>query len=132
MQPETKPCPCGSQKTYENCCAIIHADIAQAKTAEQLMRSRYTAFTMALGEYLVQSHHPTTRNTVNATDLSTWAKSVKWMHLQVLKTNQGTEHDAEGTVEFKAHFRQGLFKKTIHEKSLFKKENNIWYYHSAV
>lgn len=124
-------CPCGSKLSYKQCCEIIHNDITQAKTPEQLMRSRYTAFTMAMGDYLVISHHPETRSQVNAQDLTKWAKSVKWMHLQVLKVTTTPVSHSKGTVKFKAHFRQGLFKKTIHENSLFLKENNIWYYHSA-
>ena len=42
-------CPCGLDKTYTDCCEIIHKDISKATTAEQLMRSRFVAFTKGMG-----------------------------------------------------------------------------------
>ena len=50
-------CPCGRNKTYENCCGKIHQNINKAKTAEDLMRSRYSAFTFANISYLKESHY---------------------------------------------------------------------------
>ena len=41
------PCPCGGDR-YGSCCAPLHRGERQAATAEQLMRSRYSAY--ALGE----------------------------------------------------------------------------------
>ncbi|HVL75240.1 MAG TPA: YchJ family metal-binding protein, partial [Noviherbaspirillum sp.] len=40
-----KPCPCGGQN-YETCCARYIEGEALAQTAEQLMRSRYSAYTL--------------------------------------------------------------------------------------
>ncbi|WP_130537358.1 hypothetical protein [Thiomicrorhabdus indica] len=39
-----KHCPCHSGKSYEQCCRLFHLDFYQAQTAEDLMRSRFTAF----------------------------------------------------------------------------------------
>ena len=39
----TKNCPCGREKRYIDCCKLSHEDLASVKTAEDLMRSRYTA-----------------------------------------------------------------------------------------
>ena len=54
-------CYCGSLKSYNNCCEIAHKNLAEVETAEQLMRSRYSAFVLADGDYLMQSHHSSTR-----------------------------------------------------------------------
>ncbi len=50
-------CFCVNNIPYSECCEQIHKDIHQAITAKQLMRSRYSAFVLANGNYLIQSHH---------------------------------------------------------------------------
>ncbi|MBB3696916.1 SEC-C domain-containing protein [Flammeovirga yaeyamensis] len=131
---ENNACPCGSKKTYKECCGIAHNDIRQVKTAEQLMRSRYSAFTLANGEYLNLSHHSKTRpqGRRERRDLVKWAKSVKWDHLEVLQAIKGSEDDVEGVVEFKAYFRDSGGLQVIHEKSTFIKENGHWVYDTAL
>ena len=37
-------CPCGSKKEFGSCCGPIIAGTKKAETAEELMRSRYTAY----------------------------------------------------------------------------------------
>lgn len=132
MIPKSKQCPCGNNKTYSSCCGRIHLDQSQAKSPEELMRSRYTAFTLANGDYLNQSHHESVRKAEEKEETEKWAKSVKWMGLDVLEASLIDENSTEGFVEFKAHFKSGLFKKVIHEKSRFRKENGIWFYVDAV
>ncbi|WP_047417970.1 YchJ family protein [Cellulophaga sp. Hel_I_12] len=121
-------CPCGSSKKYKDCCAIAHSDISRVKTAEQLMRSRYTAFTMANGEYLMKSHHSTTRPIKDQKSIEAWAKSVNWIRLEILETTKGKQSDEEGTVSFKAFYFENGKVELIHEKSAFVKENGHWVY----
>ena len=123
-------CNCGSGLSYSDCCEVIHLDISKALTAEALMRSRYTAFTLGLGEYLIQSHHPDTRHTVSKEELEDWATSVEWVGLTVIKKKQGRKEDKEGSVYFKAYFKENGKRKVIEEDSKFLKINDIWYYHS--
>ncbi|WP_246147033.1 YchJ family protein [Seonamhaeicola marinus] len=106
----------------------MHKNIAEAKTAEQLMRSRYSAFVLANGDYLMKSHHSTTRPVKEKKAIVKWAKSVEWIKLEVLETTRGTLHDTEGTVTFKAYFYEKGKVDVIHEKSKFVKENNCWTY----
>lgn len=131
MIPKSKLCPCGRNKTYSNCCGAIHNDQSLAKVPEDLMRSRYSAFVLANGEYLFQSHHVSKRSVQEKEESQAWAKTVKWIALEVIEASPVSESDLEGYVEFKAHFKAGLFKKCIHEKSRFKKENGLWYYVEA-
>lgn len=56
-------CYCGNNTTYQNCCEVYHKNGGKTKTAEQLMRSRYSAFVLANGDYLMQTHHSSTRPT---------------------------------------------------------------------
>ena len=125
-------CPCGRNNLYEDCCKKAHNDILSVKTAENLMRSRYTAFTQANVDYLLKSWSKKTVDTsAKATkELKAWAQSVTWLKLEVLKSNLGKEKDLEGTVEFKAFFMENSQVECIHENSFFKKENGHWVYTS--
>ena len=49
-----KECPCHSGVRYADCCGRFHAGKAP-DTPEQLMRSRFSAFALGLGEYLVDT-----------------------------------------------------------------------------
>ena len=46
-------CPCGSRKKYQYCCEKYLLSKAFPETAEQLMKSRYTAFCQGNIEYLI-------------------------------------------------------------------------------
>lgn len=121
-------CFCGNSKSYANCCEIAHKNSANAKTAEQLMRSRYSAFVLANGDYLMATHHKSTRPIKEKKNIVKWAKSVQWIRLEVLKTSKGSENDVEGIVTFNAYFFENGNVDVIHEKSAFVKENNQWFY----
>ena len=61
MRPPPRDCPCHSGLRYKACCAPFHDGAHEAPTPEALMRSRYAAFALGLGEYLVRtlpSTHP--------------------------------------------------------------------------
>ena len=124
----SKPCPCGRNKSYNTCCGVLHRLDKSATTAEDLMRSRYAAFVLALGDYLMYSHHSSTRPTNDKTDIENWAKSVKWKGLVVKETVYGGELDNEGIVEFTAHFKEAGRNRKIEERSKFVKEDKRWVY----
>ncbi|MEI3144987.1 MAG: YchJ family metal-binding protein [Dakarella massiliensis] len=44
-------CPCGSGKTYEDCCGRYHAG-TPAPDARSLMASRYSAYALGLEKYV--------------------------------------------------------------------------------
>ncbi|MEB4613424.1 YchJ family metal-binding protein, partial [Leucobacter sp. M11] len=46
-------CPCGSGSPFAGCCAPLLSGERQAQSAEQLMRSRFTAFAVGDAEYLM-------------------------------------------------------------------------------
>ena len=60
--PSTTLCPCGSLHPYADCCGrfIEHPECA-APTAEALMRSRYTAYTLGCESYLLATWQDATR-----------------------------------------------------------------------
>ncbi|GAA3511094.1 YchJ family protein [Aquimarina addita] len=121
-------CYCGRESSYTACCKIIHLNIQEAITAEDLMRSRYSAFVLGKGDYLMKSHHSTTRPLKEKDEIVAWAKSVKWIRLEILHTTKGTNTDIEGTVEFSAFFYENGEVRVIHEKSKFVREHDCWVY----
>lgn len=121
-------CYCGNNKTFSECCEVFHKNGGKTETAEQLMRSRYSAFVLANGDYLMLSHHSSTRPIKEKKAIINWAKSVQWIKLEVHETSKGTPTDNEGTVTFDAYFFENGKVDVIHEKSAFVKENNLWKY----
>jgi SEC-C motif-containing protein len=121
-------CYCGNKKTYTECCEVFHLNKGNTETAQQLMRSRYSAFVLANGDYLMQTHHCVTRPIKDKKATVKWAESVEWIKLEVLETINGLENDKEGTVTFNAYFYENGNIEVIHEKSAFVKENNQWFY----
>lgn len=123
-----KKCPCGRENDYENCCAVAHANPKFIATAEDLMRARYVAFTMGNGDFLVETHHTDSKDKIDQKNLESWAKSVRWIRLEVLNTDKGGANDDEGMVEFRASYQEGKRFKAILEKSIFKREFGAWVY----
>jgi len=121
-------CSCGSDNLYGDCCAIAHKNITLVTTAEQLMRSRYTAYVLGDIEYLMKSHHSSTCPVKEKKEILKWTKSVKWLRLEVLITTKGGIDDTMGTVEFKAYFEENGVVAVIHENSKFSHENEHWVY----
>jgi len=60
MKP-TDPCPCGTGRSFAQCCGAALSGAHPAPTAEALMRSRYTAFALRDTAYLLASWHTSTR-----------------------------------------------------------------------
>ena len=131
MMKKSNECPCCSGKTYTECCQKAHNNIESVITAEQLMRSRYTAFTQGNGDYLMLSHHNSTCPYNDKQSIIDWANSVIWLKLEIIKSTLGKESDEEGFVEFKAFYSEGYIEKYIHENSKFVKEDGNWVYLEA-
>ena len=129
IQKETQNCYCGREKSSKICCSKIHEDLQLAATAEDLMRSRYTAFVLANGEYLCQSWYgPTQLGQTETKLLISGATSVRWLKLEILSTQGGGIEDTTGQVESKAYYLENGEENIIHENSKFIRENGIWMY----
>ncbi|WP_049723668.1 YchJ family protein [Gilvimarinus polysaccharolyticus] len=123
-----KYCPCGSGKYPVDCCTTLILHGAQAQTAEQLMRSRYTAHVMLAVDYLWRTWSPTVRQHSSPEAIAAWASSCEWLGLDILACERGGIEDNEGTVTFCAHYRREGQKQQHLEKSLFKREAGLWRY----
>ncbi len=117
-------CPCGSTKTYQECCQPFHNEMCLPATAEELMRSRYSAFCLKKAGYLLNTWYPGSRP--EAQDII--SDSVKYLSLEILDTSAGLAQDAEGTVTFIAKFIENDQLFTMEEKSSFLKQQGKWFY----
>ncbi|WP_310170940.1 YchJ family protein [Enteractinococcus fodinae] len=117
-------CPCGTGQEFQNCCGPVLAGTAEPATAEDLMRSRYSAFVLGDDAYLAASWHSTTR----PADASA-PTGIQWRRLRIRDTVGGGPDDATGEVEFIAHFRTADGSRDfLHERSRFARENGRWVY----
>ncbi|MFK7794767.1 MAG: YchJ family protein [Gammaproteobacteria bacterium] len=121
-------CPCGKAKPLDQCCGLFHSGKQYAKTPEQLMRSRYSAYALGgLGEYLLNTWHPAMVKDLKAESLS--ENSQMWVKLEVLSKTQKSD---EGTVEFKAYFiNEKGNEEILYEKSYFQRISGKWLYVGA-
>ena len=119
-------CPCCSGKTYEDCCQPYHIGKAHAPTAEALMRSRFSAFAVPNGKYLMETTLPGKRKFHNTEDLQEWGEINTWTKLEIIRT------PALNQVEFKAYYTdsEGL-PQLHHEHSIFQLMHGRWYYVSG-
>ncbi|MFN7043620.1 MAG: YchJ family protein [Flavobacterium sp.] len=115
-------CFCGNSISFQDCCEPYIKGIANAPTAEKLMRSRYSAYATEAADYLVATTHLSTRKHHKKSDILAWSKNNKWLKLEVLAST-------ETTVTFKAYFLDENLKAQVHyEHSTFKLDDGKWFY----
>jgi SEC-C motif-containing protein len=123
------PCPCGRSDArgrplaFARCCGPYLADFEgrPAPDAESLMRSRYAAFVLQDGAYLLATWHASRRPP--AVDFE---PGLKWLGLEVRA--QRIVDDAHAQVEFVARSRQAGRAHRLHERSRFVREDGRWFY----
>jgi SEC-C motif-containing protein len=129
VRPEPEACPCGSGAAYAACCRPLHKGEERAATAEQLMRSRFSAFAVGATDYLLRSWHSSTRPARLELD-----PGLRWTRLEIQGSTGGGAFHTEGTVEFTAYSRwqDGGGEEAMHENSSFVRESGEWVYVSAL
>ncbi len=119
-------CPCCSEKTHARCCKPFIDGQLVPQTPEQLMRSRYTAYSQAKTDYIKKTMRAKPLLQFNEEEAKKWAESIIWLGLKVIDTTM--EEQNKGFVEFRASFLEKNQLKTIHERSEFYKHDEHWYY----
>jgi SEC-C motif domain protein len=112
----TTDCPCGSGQRYDACCGRLHRGAAEARTAEELMRSRYAAYAVGALDHVFRTWHPRTRPAAVEPD-----PALTWTGLTVLGSG-------EDWVEFEATFDRGGRPGRLHERSRFEQRRGRWVY----
>ena len=118
-------CPCGSNLTLDECCNRYIVGMP-ALTAEQLMRSRYTAYVMKNEVYLLATWHESTR----PLRLDIDDDAAHWLGLKVL--NSLLQGENQASVEFVARYKIAGRAHRLHEVSQFVLEHGRWFYLDGV
>lgn len=126
--PAHAPCPCGRTPArgpalaYAACCGRWLESDAAAPDAEQLMRSRYSAFVLARADYLLATWHPRHRPSTIDFEVGT-----QWRGLDIRAYQQIDATHAE--VEFIARQKpRNAPALRQHERSRFVLEQGRWWY----
>lgn len=124
-------CPCGTGKTYGECCAPIIAG-GEAKTAEALMRARYTSYVVGNVDFIINTcDKGESVPDIDRKATEDWSKNSTWHGLKILRTEKGGEADTEGVVEFEADYTLRGMKDRHHETASFKKVAGKWLYETG-
>ncbi|MGB0683336.1 MAG: YchJ family protein [Magnetovibrionaceae bacterium] len=115
-----EPCDCGSGKSYVGCCGRLHGGLPAA-SADELMRSRYSAFCRGNTSYLLKSWASETRPLVLDLD-----PDQVWTGLSVERTE--TTGPDSAIVRFSAQWRKGGTSGLLQETSRFRREGEGWVY----
>jgi SEC-C motif-containing protein len=102
-----------------------------AATAEQLMRSRYSAYVRKEIPWIHDSLHPEQRSDYDEKSTRDWAERAEWHGLQIHETAGGGPGDEEGTVEFTAVFSEKGERQEHRELATFRKQEGAWYFESG-
>lgn len=113
----------GSNEKYVDCCGRYLNGGEAAPTAEALMRSRYTAYTLGREDYLLATWHRSTRPA--SLELASEPRR-KWLGLDVKRHAQPEPDHA--VVEFVARYKVGGHAHRLREISRFVREAAQWFY----
>ncbi|WP_193043303.1 YchJ family protein [Mycolicibacterium baixiangningiae] len=120
---DSDACPCGTGDSYARCCRPLHTGERLAATAEELMRSRYSAYAVGDLDYVWRTWHPRTRPDALTPDTGS-----EWLGLEIVGVAAGGCDDDTGEVEFVAHYRRDRRTGTLHERSRFAVRARRWFY----
>nr|WP_222427002.1 YchJ family protein [Hyella patelloides] len=109
------------------CCGKYLSGKEYPATAEQLMKSRYTAFCEGNIDYLIATLHPNKRQENDRQELTKTINNTTWLGLTIVDINQGKKNDKIGYVEFMAVFKT-TEPQQLHERSRFFKVDGKWFY----
>lgn len=115
-------CPCGGG-SYRECCEPVLDGVRVPVTAEELMRSRYTAYALHQADHVFRTWHPRTRPDRPLVD-----REVEWTGLRVIRVERGGPDDDTGIVEFAARNCGPHGLGELHEVSHFARRAGRWCY----
>lgn len=118
-------CPCGSNQSYNDCCAAIHHAPEKALHADQLMRARYSAHVVEHIDFILDTWHTSQRHLLDKAHIAQWSHNSEWLKLNVVATEHGTPYSY---VTFIAVYRDGKEVQFHHEHSRFVFEQGRWWY----
>lgn len=125
-----KLCTCKSKKKYSDCCEKYHLGKSNCENAQDLMRSRFSAYALTLVDYIIKTSHP--QNICFQKDLKTLKKDIKsfceetlFEDLEILDF---TQEKKQAFVTFIATLKVTGKDISFSEISHFEKMEGKWFY----
>lgn len=130
-------CFCCSSNSFKNCCEPFLSGSVTPAFAEQLMRSRFTAYSLNKFDYVLNTYTEEKRNNLSVNELADSATGATWFALVINKSSQlQVESErltlTQDTVEFTAYYFENKHVYQLHETSNFVKEDGLWRYHDGL
>lgn len=122
----SEACPCGLG-AYISCCQPLHLGQTKAESAEQLMRSRYSAFAKHEIDYIEKTTALGQQKALDLSAIAAWSKANQWLKLEIVQANEKLDKK-HALVEFKAHYHDGKNTDIHHEVSHFVRHEEHWYF----
>jgi SEC-C motif-containing protein len=111
---------------YAGCCQPYIDGLINAPSAEHVMRSRYTAYTLGLADYVLATWAPQTRPGSLIIEAPGTPHAIRWLGLSVHSHTLLTPTQAQ--VMFTARYREGGRGYRLKEHSRFVLIEDTWYY----
>ena len=121
-------CPCGSGRPFEHCCRPLLDGEREAASAEELMRSRYSAYAEGRLDYIDRTYHSSQQKHRHSDAVEQAATRVTWLGLEILATEKGGPGDQQGRVDFIARYAENGVEHAMRERSRFVREQGRWVY----
>ncbi|MBM3851946.1 MAG: hypothetical protein FJ399_02185 [Verrucomicrobia bacterium] len=117
-----QPCPCGSGQLFDVCCAPRLSGTQPAASAEELLRSRFTAHVAHDWRYLHRTYGPTAGKPYVEEEATT---PIPWSRLAIHAHERGAHPDV-AYVDFTAYFVDERGEHAMPEKSEFVRTDGRW------
>ncbi len=98
------------------------------ETAEQLMRSRYTAYVQGEVDYILATTAAAPRRAIDRAELTEYCRTLRGVSLRIVETEAGGALDERGVVTFVATLRAAGRQFIQRERSRFVREQGRWMY----
>jgi len=122
-------CFCGSNEHFSNCCQPYLNQEKIPTNAEELMRSRYSAFNVGDVDYLINTLLPEKRQEDDKLQIQNTVDNTEWLGLKIITGPKRQEDE----VEFVAFFQEEEnIIGQLHECSNFAQQDNKWFYIDGV
>lgn len=126
-----KNCMCGSKKKYIDCCKPLHDGLTACKTPKELLLSRYSAYALGITSYIINTTHNKFEKDINKwnNEILEFSRQYKFLGVKVYEINN---LGSTAIINFKAKLQKNEKDASFTERSLFIKDNGIWYYQKSL
>ncbi len=120
-------CYCGTGKLYTECCEPFITGKSLPQCAEELLRSRYSAYAVVNMDYILETTSETQKKLFDVETNKRWAEESTWERLQIVSSKENAD---EGicSIEFIAHYSNDGTEQKHHENAEFKKYGERWFF----